>query len=83
MCCCDKITMLLVSPKGAERGRRHVNRRGQSLVEFAVVALVVYMLLAAILTFGQLLYCCSNGPAGRRRRRAGDQPHAAFGDGRP
>ena len=49
--------MLLVSPKGAERGRRHVNRRGQSLVEFAVVALVIYMLLAAILTFGQLLYC--------------------------
>jgi hypothetical protein len=27
------------------------------LVEFAVVALVVYLLLAAILTFGQLLYC--------------------------
>ncbi len=31
-------------------------RRGQALVEFAVVALVIYMLLAAILTFGQLLY---------------------------
>ncbi len=31
-------------------------RRGQSLVEFAVVALVVYMLLAAILTFGHALY---------------------------
>ncbi len=40
-----------------ERGRRGRQRRGQSLVEFAVVALVVYMLLAAILTFGQLLYC--------------------------
>ena len=39
-----------------ERGRRHVNRRGQALVEFAIVSLVVYMLLAAILTFGQLLY---------------------------
>jgi hypothetical protein len=36
--------------------RRGCNRRGQSLVEFAVVALVVYMLLAAILTFGQLLF---------------------------
>jgi hypothetical protein len=35
---------------------RHVNRRGQALVEFAVVCLVVYMLLAAILTFGQILY---------------------------
>ena len=32
------------------------NRRGQALVEFAVVSLVVYMLLAAILTFGQILY---------------------------
>jgi len=31
-------------------------RRGQSLVEFAVVALVLYMLLAAILTFGHALY---------------------------
>lgn len=31
-------------------------RRGQSLVEFAVVALVLYMLLAAILTFGHLIY---------------------------
>ena len=31
-------------------------RRGQSLVEFAVVALVVYMLLAAILTFGHMLF---------------------------
>jgi hypothetical protein len=29
---------------------------GQSLVEFAVVALVTYMLLAAILTFGHLFY---------------------------
>jgi hypothetical protein len=31
-------------------------RRGQSLVEFALVALVVYLLLAAILTFGHALY---------------------------
>ena len=36
--------------------RRGRNRRGQALVEFAVVCLVVYMLLAAILTFGQMLY---------------------------
>lgn len=35
------------------RGR---HRAGQSLVEFAVVALVLYMLLAAILTFGHMLY---------------------------
>lgn len=31
-------------------------RSGQSLVEFAVVSLVLYMLLAAILTFGHALY---------------------------
>lgn len=31
-------------------------RRGQSLVEFAVVALVTYMLLAAIFTFGHALF---------------------------
>ncbi len=31
-------------------------RRGQSLVEFALVSLVVYMLLAAILTFGHMLF---------------------------
>ena len=41
-------------PKG--EGTRRRNRRGQALVEFAVVSLVVYMLLAAILTFGQMLY---------------------------
>ncbi len=35
------------------RGR---SRRGQALVEFAVVCLAVYLLLAAVLTFGQLLY---------------------------
>jgi len=35
---------------------RHSNRAGQSLVEFAVVSLVLYMLLAAILTFGHMLY---------------------------
>jgi Flp pilus assembly protein TadG len=36
--------------------RRHRSRRGQALVEFAVVSLVVYLMLAAILTFGQMLY---------------------------
>jgi hypothetical protein len=35
---------------------RRLNRAGQSLVEFAVVSLVLYMLLAAILTFGHMLY---------------------------
>ncbi len=46
MCCSDRT-----------RGRRPADRRGQSLIEFAFVALVVYMLLAAVLTFGQILYC--------------------------
>ena len=40
-----------------QRRRRFHNRRGQALVEFAIVSLVVYLLLAAILTFGQMLYC--------------------------
>ncbi len=31
-------------------------RRGQSLVEFALIALVLYLLLGAIITFGHLLY---------------------------
>jgi len=35
---------------------RPQSRAGQSLVEFAVVSLVLYMLLAAILTFGHMLY---------------------------
>jgi hypothetical protein len=47
----------LISPAGYDRNSRPSRmRRGQSLVEFAVVALVVYMLLAAILTFGHALY---------------------------
>ncbi len=42
--------------RSAPRSRRHDARRGQSLVEFALVALVMYLLLAAILTFGHALY---------------------------
>lgn len=36
--------------------RHRPARPGQALVEFAVVALVMYLLLAAILTFGHALY---------------------------
>jgi hypothetical protein len=46
-------------PNDANSPRRRPGRRarrGQSLVEFALVALVVYLLLAAILTFGHALY---------------------------
>jgi len=42
--------------RGAWRLSQRRGRRGQSLVEFALVALVVYMLLAAILTFGHMLF---------------------------
>jgi hypothetical protein len=41
---------------GATRRPGPAARRGQSLLEFAVVALVLYMLLAAMLTFGHALY---------------------------
>ena len=65
MCCCDKPLIVvrpfrlhLVDRRDARTTRhRHASRRGQSLVEFAVVSIVVYMLLAAILTFGQALFC--------------------------
>ena len=39
-------------PSGADFRRR----KGQSLLEFSLVALVLYLLFAGILTFGQLLY---------------------------
>ncbi len=42
---------------GSASGMRYrCARQGQSLVEFALVALVMYMILAAILTFGHALY---------------------------
>jgi hypothetical protein len=43
----------VVSPVKCQRRAR---RRGQSLIEFALVALVTYMLLAAIVTFGFYFY---------------------------
>jgi len=43
-------------PRTASRKTAPRSRRGQSLVEFAVVALVVYMLLAAVFTFSHALY---------------------------
>ncbi|GIW98525.1 MAG: pilus biosynthesis protein TadE [Pirellulaceae bacterium] len=46
----------LRQPRMTGRKTAPRSRRGQSLVEFALVALVVYMLLAAILTFGHALY---------------------------
>lgn len=43
-------------PANGRRVRAGRNRTGQALVEFAVVALVLYLLLAAMLTFGHALY---------------------------
>ena len=40
----------------ARRWRRFRRRRGQAILEFSLVALVLYLLFAGILTFGQLLY---------------------------
>ena len=40
----------------ARRWSRFRRRRGQALLEFSLVALVLYLLFAGILTFGQLLY---------------------------
>jgi hypothetical protein len=52
--------ILVRAPAGrrVKLARRAVftRRRGQSLVEFAVVALVLYLLIALILTFGHLFY---------------------------
>ena len=73
MCCFVKKSTNACSRRGRQR-------RGQALVEFAVVCLVVYMLLAAVLTFGQMLFG-ANGSASRRCGRAGDCPHTALGNG--
>jgi len=69
MCCLDESGKIreegpVICPAqgnalGRLRGRakyRRADRRGQALVEFALVSLVIYLLLAAILTFGQILY---------------------------
>ena len=37
-------------------GKQRRKRRGQSLVEFALVALIMYLLVAGIITFGHMLY---------------------------
>jgi hypothetical protein len=44
------------SHMSARRTLRSERRRGGTLVEFALIALLCYVLLAGILTFGQLLY---------------------------
>lgn len=44
-------------PIGARNGRGASNaRRGQALVEFALVSVVMYVLIAGVLTFGHALY---------------------------
>jgi len=41
---------------GTDNRCRSCSRQGQAIVEFALVAFVLYLLLAAILTFGHLLF---------------------------
>jgi hypothetical protein len=53
----SELTLFSRALKSGGKPPHSKGRRGQALVEFALVALVVYMILAAILTFGQLLYC--------------------------
>ena len=48
------------SHKTAKLCRRCRQRRGQALVEFAIVSFVLYFLFAGILTFGHLLYCAQS-----------------------
>jgi hypothetical protein len=41
---------------GRSQRVRRADRRGQTLVEFAIVALAIYLLFAAIVTFGSMLF---------------------------
>lgn len=43
-------------PLGTNMKRRRTNRRGQSLVEFAIIALVLYLLFAGIVEFGRAFF---------------------------
>lgn len=48
------------SPARRSSTPRAARRRGQSLVEFALIALVLYLLIAGTLTFGYLFYAAQN-----------------------
>jgi len=55
----DQRRQFAARPAGPVRGVLKISccrRRGQALIEFALVALVTYLLLAAILTFGFLFF---------------------------
>ena len=55
------------------------NRRGQALVEFAVVCPGGLPAAGRHPDLRPMALFAGQGPAGRRRGRAGDQPHAALG----
>ena len=63
----------MLASKSALVGMR---RRGSVLVEFALIALVLYLILAATLEFGRALFGAGS-PAGGGHRGAGDRPDAA------
>jgi len=54
MCCFRDFSS--VTPASRAHRCPFGNRRGQALVEFVIVSLVLYLLLAAIVTFGHVLY---------------------------
>ncbi|MDB5390253.1 MAG: TadE family protein [Planctomycetaceae bacterium] len=57
---------------------RNHDRKGQALVEFALVALVLYLLLGAIITFGQMIYA-SQGTQQAADLLARELSHASIG----
>ena len=52
----DSSTVLTVDPELAERVEGRRSERGAALVEFALVSLVLYLLLAGAIEFGRLMY---------------------------
>ena len=52
----DSQTPTDLQKRASARPLGNANRRGQSLIEFSLVAFVVYFILAAILTFGHMLF---------------------------
>ena len=71
--------------RSTQQNRRRWPRRGQALVEFSLVALVLYLMLAAILTFGHALYVAqtlqsSADVAAREISRTGLDANITFED---
>lgn len=55
----DETQIDLPCPGGSGRRSRRDPRRGAALVEFALIAFVLYLLLSVMLDFGRLMYCAN------------------------